>query len=78
MPGCIVHPPPQAPHRPTPIATENAAPTRAQPHSRQQFEAVTVAGFKPAVHVMSTKTRPKRIGLVGSDGKTYTFLLKVC
>ena len=40
-------------------------------------DLVTVSSFKPSVHVMSTKTRPKRIGMVGSDGRTYTFLLKV-
>lgn len=40
-------------------------------------DLVTVSSFKPSVHVMSTKTRPKRIGIVGSDGRTYTFLLKV-
>ena len=38
---------------------------------------VTVAGFGRQVHIMSTKTRPKKLSLLGSDGKSYNFLLKV-
>ena len=38
---------------------------------------VTVAGFGQQVHIMSTKTRPKKLSLLGSDGKSYNFLLKV-
>ncbi len=38
---------------------------------------VTIAGFGRQVHIMSTKTRPKKLGLLGSDGKSYNFLLKV-
>ena len=48
-----------------------------EPHQVSSADLVTVSSFKHAVHVMSTKTRPKRIGIVGSDGRTYTFLLKV-
>ena len=47
------------------------------PYQISSADLVTVSSFKPSVHVMSTKTRPKRIGIVGSDGRTYTFLLKV-
>ena len=38
---------------------------------------VTVTGFGRQVHIMSTKTRPKKLSLLGSDGKSYNFLLKV-
>ena len=56
-------------------AESAGAPDR--PYQVSSADLVTVSSFKPAVHVMSTKTRPKRIGIVGSDGRTYTFLLKV-
>ena len=49
----------------------------AGPYQISSADLVTVASFKPSVHVMSTKTRPKRIAMLGSDGRTYTFLLKV-
>jgi PI-3-kinase-related kinase SMG-1 len=49
----------------------------AEPYQISSADVVTVASFKPSVHVMSTKTRPKRIAMLGSDGRTYTFLLKV-
>ncbi|KAL0054989.1 hypothetical protein WJX82_005498 [Trebouxia sp. C0006] len=48
----------------------------AEPYQISSADVVTVASFKPSVHVMSTKTRPKRIAMLGSDGRTYTFLLK--
>ncbi|KAL0019463.1 hypothetical protein WJX77_007420 [Trebouxia sp. C0004] len=48
----------------------------AEPYQISSADLVTVASFKPSVHVMSTKTRPKRIAMLGSDGRTYTFLLK--
>lgn len=56
---------------------EHSYPSGTQSSRDNLSVGVTVASFKPAVHVMSTKTRPKRLGIVGSDGKTYTFLLKV-
>lgn len=63
------------------LSTVAASSGHSQAQSQQSAaampEGVTIAGFKPAVHVMSTKTRPKRLSLLGSDGKTYTFLLKV-
>lgn len=52
-------------------------PSIAEPYQISSADLVTVASFKPSVHVMSTKTRPKRIAMLGSDGRTYTFLLKV-
>ncbi|KAL0031856.1 hypothetical protein WJX79_000268 [Trebouxia sp. C0005] len=45
----------------------------------QQLSAreVQLTALSPVLmHVMSTKTRPKRIAMLGSDGRTYTFLLK--
>ena len=59
-------------------STSNASEaTQSLPYQISSAELVTVAAFKQSVHVMSTKTRPKRIGMIGSDGRTYTFLLKV-
>lgn len=37
---------------------------------------VTVAGVCGSVSALPTKTRPKRAALLGSDGATYTYLLK--
>lgn len=37
---------------------------------------VTVASWAPQVTVLASKTRPKKIELVGSDGRPYRFLLK--
>lgn len=39
--------------------------------------AVAVVGVSPAVTILRTKTRPKKLVLRGSDGGSYTFLLKV-
>ena len=39
--------------------------------------AVTIAGFKHEVTVLPTKTRPKKLSILGSDGEIYTYLLKV-
>lgn len=38
---------------------------------------LTVASFGDCVRVLATKTRPKKLRICGSDGATYTFLLKV-
>jgi len=40
-------------------------------------EAVTIARFNHEVTVLPTKTRPKKLSILGSDGETYTYLLKV-
>ncbi|KAK0535702.1 phosphatidylinositol kinase- protein kinase tor1 [Tilletia horrida] len=37
---------------------------------------VTIRNFEPTVMVMSSKQRPRRLKLRGSDGKTYQYLLK--
>lgn len=37
---------------------------------------VTVAAFDEQVFILSTKTKPKKLSLVGSDGQRYTYLLK--
>ena len=39
-------------------------------------EVVTVAGLEAIVAVLHTKTRPKKLVLLGSDGRSYNFLLK--
>lgn len=38
---------------------------------------VTIAGVAPLVSILKTKTRPKKLALLGSDGQRYSFLLKV-
>jgi len=37
---------------------------------------VTIAGVFPTLAALPTKTRPKRLELLGSDGAKYVFLLK--
>ena len=32
--------------------------------------------FLPTIHVLATKTRPKRLVLLGTDGRQYKYLLK--
>jgi hypothetical protein len=53
---------------------------RPPPAHAAEFEtagAVTVAGVEPVVTILKTKTRPKKLALLGSDGRRYTYLLKV-
>lgn len=37
---------------------------------------VTIASFSEEVAIISTKTKPKKLVIVGSDGQKYTYLLK--
>ena len=37
---------------------------------------VTIASFSEQVAILSTKTKPKKIVILGSDGQKYTYLLK--
>lgn len=37
---------------------------------------VRIAGFEPVFNVIPSKQRPRKMGLYGSDGITYTYLLK--
>ncbi|ERN17677.1 uncharacterized protein LOC18446022 isoform X1 [Amborella trichopoda] len=37
---------------------------------------VTISSFCEQVTILSTKTKPKKLGLIGSDGQKYTYLLK--
>lgn len=37
---------------------------------------MTVCGFGSKILLLSTKTRPKKLEMIGSDGKEYSFLLK--
>ena len=39
--------------------------------------ALTVAGFGETVELLRTRTRPKKMCLVASNGRRCTFLLKV-
>jgi len=38
--------------------------------------AVTIAGMDNVVTILKTKTRPKKLVLLGNDGRRYTYLLK--
>lgn len=48
----------------------------AMPGLSQSQPLVTIASLDNCVSVLPTKTRPKKIVLVGSDGKSYTYLFK--
>lgn len=37
---------------------------------------VCISGFSPTVHVITSKQRPRRMSIFGSDGRRYQFLLK--
>ncbi len=37
---------------------------------------MTIQAFEPTISILPTKTKPKKIILVGSDGKRYVYLLK--
>jgi phosphatidylinositol kinase/protein kinase (PI-3 family) len=39
---------------------------------------VTIAAFAPQLHVITSKQRPRKLTIHGSDGAEYMFLLKVC
>ncbi|KAK1929182.1 Serine/threonine-protein kinase SMG1 [Phytophthora citrophthora] len=45
-------------------------------NSRGQVEPVTIHRVDPSVAILRTKTKPKSLELIGSDGKTYKYLLK--
>ena len=38
--------------------------------------SVTIAAFAPTMHVITSKQRPRRLQIHGSDGKDYGYLLK--
>lgn len=42
----------------------------------EESDLVTIQAFEPAVAILPTKTKPKKIKLIGSDGKRYAYLLK--
>lgn len=37
---------------------------------------VTIAAFAPQLHVITSKQRPRKLTIHGSDGAEYMFLLK--
>jgi hypothetical protein len=43
-----------------------------QPHQ----PVVRIQSFSPYIRVFSSKQRPRRLGMLGSDGRKYLFLLK--
>ena len=38
---------------------------------------MTIASFAPQLHVITSKQRPRKLTIHGSDGAEYMFLLKV-
>jgi len=46
------------------------------PAGEEASSGVTIQAILPTVHILHTKTRPKRLTLLGSDGKQYKYLLK--
>lgn len=38
---------------------------------------VTIGSFKSQLHVITSKQRPRKLTIIGSDGAEYMFLLKV-
>ncbi|MCO5549966.1 hypothetical protein L7F22_003443 [Adiantum nelumboides] len=42
----------------------------------ENLEIVSVSAFDEQVKILATKTKPKRLTFIGSDGETYTYLLK--
>ncbi|KAI3895751.1 hypothetical protein MKW98_025542 [Papaver atlanticum] len=52
----------------TPESSENSTVN----HQR----TVTIASFAEQITILSTKTKPKKIAILGSDGQKYTYLLK--
>ncbi|KAL2127251.1 hypothetical protein VTI74DRAFT_11019 [Chaetomium olivicolor] len=43
---------------------------------RSGQEIIRIMGFDGTLSVISSKQRPRKVEIIGSDGKTYTFLLK--
>lgn len=43
---------------------------------RSSGELIRIKAFTPDVEVIASKQRPRRINLIGTDGKSYQFLLK--
>ena len=39
-------------------------------------DPVMLSSFQPKVTIMHSKEKPKKIGIIGSDGLVYNFLLK--
>lgn len=39
---------------------------------------VTISAFAPQLHVITSKQRPRKLTIHGSDGAEYMFLLKAC
>ena len=51
-------------------------PSNTLPLSAMWSQLSSIASFAPSFTVIRTKTRPKRLRILGSDGVTYPFLLK--
>ncbi|EME28648.1 serine/threonine-protein kinase ATR [Galdieria sulphuraria] len=49
---------------------------RSEENSIEKNSIVRIAAIDPTLQVISSKQRPRRLTMYGSDGKEYTFLLK--
>ncbi|KAH7438500.1 hypothetical protein KP509_04G017600 [Ceratopteris richardii] len=45
-------------------------------NSSQKPQIISLIAFEEQVQILATKTKPKKLTMIGSDGKTYTYLLK--
>jgi FKBP12-rapamycin complex-associated protein len=64
-------------HHVSPALTAAANLSLAIPGTYVPFkETVSIAKFSPSVTVIASKQRPRRMVMIGSDGKDYKFLLK--
>jgi hypothetical protein len=45
-------------------------------HPDYSGDIVTIQSFEPLVAIIPTKTRPKKITILGSDGREYAYLIK--
>ena len=61
----------------TGIPMPGSAPAASAAAAEGVLAGVMVAGVAAKIAVLSTKTRPKRLRLLGSDGQQHAFLLKV-
>ncbi|KAL5704997.1 non-specific serine/threonine protein kinase [Ranunculus cassubicifolius] len=58
------------------LEKQNTAAESAGIPSTDLQKTVTIASFSEQVTILSTKTKPKKLAILGSDGQTYTYLLK--
>ncbi|PIA52420.1 hypothetical protein AQUCO_01000352v1 [Aquilegia coerulea] len=58
------------------LEKQNSTPESAGLRSTDLQNTITIASFCEQVTILSTKTKPKKLAILGSDGQRYTYLLK--